>query len=280
MSDEPRLAQQPTLADARHHVTRVRRETRRRLITVSATEMISPRMKRILFTSAALADFESAAPDDHVKLFFPNPATPLAPAARDFTPRSFDRTRQTLAIDFVLHAEGPAASWARGTRPGDVLEVGGPRGSTIVADDFDWYLLIGDESALPAIGRRVEELRAGVPVTTIVAIADAGEEQSFRTAADWRPRWVYRNRQNGDDSATLVRTLESCDPGAGDGFIWIAAETAVARAVRHYALECRRHPADWVKAAAYWTRGRAGEHEGIGEVSSSGGGGGLAKDVR
>jgi hypothetical protein len=33
--------------------------------------------------------------------------------------------------------------------------------------NFDWHLLIGDESALPAIARRLEELQSGVPAVVL-----------------------------------------------------------------------------------------------------------------
>ena len=52
----------------------------------------------------------------------------------------------------MQHDGGPATSWAKAAVPGDTLEIGGPRGPTIVANDFDWFLLVGDETALPAIG--------------------------------------------------------------------------------------------------------------------------------
>src|SRR5215207_5012534 len=156
MTETPRLTEPAAPSSpALHQITRVRRETRRRHATVSAMEMLSPRMKRIVLSSPELADFESSAHDDHVKLFFAAGDAPGSPpSARDFTPRTFDCALQTLTVDFVLHAHGPATSWARDARVGTTLEIGGPRGSTIVRDVFDWYLLIGDESALPAIARR------------------------------------------------------------------------------------------------------------------------------
>ena len=80
---------------------------------------------------------------------------------RDYTPRRYDAGRNELVIDFALHDAGPATDWAAQAEPGQQLAVGGPRGSFVVPDDFDWYLFIGDETALPAIGRRLEELRAG-----------------------------------------------------------------------------------------------------------------------
>jgi NADPH-dependent ferric siderophore reductase len=57
-----------------------------------------------------------------------------------------------------------------------VVEISGPRGSLIISDDFDWWLLIGDETALPSIARRVEGLAAGVHAITLVAVAGAAEE--------------------------------------------------------------------------------------------------------
>lgn len=246
----------------RHEITRVRRETRRRMLTVAATEALTPRMKRIVFTSAELHDFDSASHDDHVKLFFPAGPDGDAPR-RDFTPRAFDPAQGRLIIDFALHEAGPATAWAEGAAVGDPLEIGGPRGSTIVPDDFDWYLLVGDETALPAIGRRVEELRSGVPVTTAAIVADEREIQTFTTGASLNPIWVLRSQCGPDDAQTLRAALAQHPLPPGDGFIWIGAEAAVARAIRTYLVEERGHPRAWIKAAGYWMRGQADAHETI-----------------
>lgn len=251
----------------RHAVTRVRREVRRRTLTVAAVEALTPRMRRIRFTSPDLADFVSAAPDDHVKLFLPASAGDgggvTQACMRDYTPRAFDPERETLTIDFALHEAGPATRWALAARVGDALEIGGPRGSVVVADDFDWYLLIGDETALPAIGRRVEELRAGVPVITVAAVATAAEAQAFETRADWRPAWVARDGGTRDDATLLRAALTDLELPTGDGCVWIAAEARTARSLRGYMIEIRGHPADWVKASGYWLRGEAAVHQAI-----------------
>jgi NADPH-dependent ferric siderophore reductase len=91
-----------------------------------------------------------------------------------------------LVIDFAIHEAGPATKWAIKAAPGDTLDIGGPRGSAVVPDDFDWYLLIGDETALPSIGRRTEELRAGVPVITAVVVDGADSEQVFDAKSAWQ----------------------------------------------------------------------------------------------
>ena len=301
----------PTMTEARprHAVTRVRHDTRRRTLTVTLVERITPGMARVHFASPELRDFASLSPDDHVKLFFPvadgdgsGGGTPM----RDYTPRRFDAEAGTLVIDFALHGAshdhgpdiGPATAWAIAARPGATLEIGGPRGSLVVPDDFDWVLLIGDETALPAIGRRVEALRPGVPVTTIVVVDGAAEQQVFATRADWTPVWVVRQGQGaddaerllaaladharpaadwtpvrlsrrdrgeqgerGDDAALLLGALADHVPPTGEGYVWIAAEARVARALRAHMGEVRRHPEEWMRSSGYWVRGEPGAHE-------------------
>src|SRR6266702_4155120 len=245
----------------RHATTRIRHETRRRTLTVSSTELLTPRMRRFGFPSPDLHDFVSASHDDHIKLFFPGTGADGETAMRDFTPRRFDKTLGTLIIDFALHEAGPATSWATSAQIGDTLQIGGPRGSIVVPDDFDWYLLVGDETALPAIGRRVEELRAGVPVTTF-ALGEAGEINDFPTKAIWTPHWIARNGAS-DDASLLREALANYALPPGEGFVWIAAEASVARSVRSHVVEDLGHPRQWTKAAGYWKRGHAEIHEKI-----------------
>jgi NADPH-dependent ferric siderophore reductase len=249
----------------RHQLLRMRHETRRRTLTLSSIDRITPHMLRLGFISGDLQDFVSASPDDHIKLFLPTAdASPDAkPCLRDFTPRRVDTEGGSLAIDFALHDAGPATQWAASARLGDTLEIGGPRGSTVVPDDFDWYVLIGDETALPAIGRRVEELRAGVPVATFV-ISAPGEKQTFETTAAWSPHWIARTDE-ADDAGLLRAALADYVLPPGDGFIWIAAESSVARSLRSYLIDERGHPRQWSKAAGYWKRGEADAHEKIGD---------------
>src|SRR5690606_39237371 len=132
-----------------------------------------------------------------VKLFFPV-AEGEKPCMRDYTPRAFDTTACTLTLDFAVHEAGPATVWALAARPGDQLEIGGPRGSMVVADDFDWYLLVADETGLPAIGRRLEELRADVPVISAVLVESKADVQAVETAARWSAHWLFRDELGND----------------------------------------------------------------------------------
>ena len=250
----------PTPA-TRHEIKRVKREPKRRTLSVEQVERLTPNMQRIVFTSPELVDFESAGADDHVKLFLADGQGGLC--MRDYTPRSFDRAQGRLTIDFALHEAGPATAWALAAKVGETLQIGGPRGSSLVTDDFDWYLLIGDETALPSIGRRLEELRAGVPVTTVVLVETAADAQEIATRTAWTAKWVAREGQSRDDTALLSAALVELTLPEGDGYVWIGAEGATARSLRAYMAETRGHPKIWMKASGYWAAGDPGAHEKI-----------------
>jgi NADPH-dependent ferric siderophore reductase len=248
----------------RHNIVRMRREVRRRQVTVSSVSRLTPKMQRVTFTSPELHDFESLGFDDHIKLFVPTPTAIGGDGqvcARDYTPRAFDPSQGTLTIDFALHQAGPATAWALAARPGETIEIGGPRGSTIVTDDFDWYLLIGDETALPAIGRRLETLRPGVPVKTMVIVDGPPEHQAVLTPADWEPTWIDRTGATMPDAERLLARLTSAGPlPKGDGYIWIAGEAQLARSLRGHVLATLGHPRPWLKASGYWLSGQANAH--------------------
>jgi NADPH-dependent ferric siderophore reductase len=223
---------------------------------VVSKQYLTPRMLRVEFYSDELRGFSSPSPDDHIKIILPGRGTG-EPVMRDFTPRAWDSNAGTIALDFALHPHGPAAEWTRTAEVGSVLEIGGPRGSTIVPDDFDWYLLVGDAIGLPSIGRRLETLRQGVPVYALVLVEDGAEKQDLATVAACRVDWIESSGNLQEDSKTLVAAAQALEFPAGDGFIWIAAEVSVARDFYRYAVGALHHPKEWVKAAGYWCAGKA-----------------------
>lgn len=263
----------------RHAVARVRHEPRRRLLTVRGVERITPSMARITL-GGDLAGFVSSAYDDHVKVFFPLPGRneptmpeqgPNAPAqaegaerspGRDYTPRRYDIGRNELVIDFALHDAGPATSWATQAAPGQQLAIGGPRGSFVVPDDFDWYLFVGDETALPAIGRRLEELRGGARAIVVAAVAGPDEEQKFDSQADVETVFVHRPPSRADDPAPLLDAVGALAlPRSGDGYAWAAGESQTAKLLRRHLVDERGLDKARVKAASYWKRGAVSIHE-------------------
>lgn len=254
-------------APVTHSIERVRHELKRRQLTVKRVVNVTPKMVRVTLTGESLADFVSASYDDHVKIFVPNGdkghALPPeeAKVGRDYTPRRYDAVLQELDVDFAIHDAGPATAWAMKTSPGDTLEIGGPRGSFVVADDFDWYLFIGDETALPAIGRRLEELRAGARAIVIAEVSDAAEEQTFTSKASFEVTWLHRGMQEAGTTSLADDAVRKLTLPKGDGYVWVGYESGTAKRLRQILVDEKSHPKAWVKAAGYWRRGAANVHE-------------------
>lgn len=233
-------------------VRRVRHEIKRRELHVARVESLSPQMRRVVLHGEALADFESASHDDHVKVFFP---VADGAVARDYTPRRHDRAARELVLDFALHGDGPAADWARQAAPGQPLTVAGPRGSFVVPLDFDWYVLVGDETALPAVARRLEELPAGCRAIVRLSVAPA-DRPRLVSAAALDLQWL-------DGEAALLDAVRALQLPAGHGYAWCAAEAAVAATVRRILVDEKGHDRRAIRAAAYWKRGAVAHHENL-----------------
>jgi len=242
-------------------IHRVTHEVKRRRLDVLRVVDITPRMRRITLGGPELAGFVSLGSDDHIKLMFAQNAAEQAalqsptfnikgdgpqPAMRDYTPRRFDLSLGELDIDFVLHGDGPASTWAEQAQVGQQLYIGGPRGSMIVPDIFDSYLLIGDETALPAIARRLEELPAGRKVLAVIEIADAAEQQALQSAAEVDVIWVLRGQ------ADLLDTVRTLTLPSGALYTFVAMETKLSRQVRRVLLDTHKVDEAFLKAVGYW----------------------------
>jgi NADPH-dependent ferric siderophore reductase len=268
-------SEMPTVERVRHQPP-----PRARLLEVREVEALTPHMLRVVLRGEDWSGFHSAGADDHVKLMFsasgdgppplPNPdpdgprypegVTP--PVMRDYTPRRFDPETGELTIDFVAHGDGPAASWAAKAKAGALLGQGGPRGSLIVSDDFDWYLLAGDETALPSIARRLEELPASARAIVIAEVADVSEQLELETRAKLDLHWLHRGGAEPGATDLIERAIRDLDLPGGDGFAWVAAEADSVRPLRTHLREERGLPKSWTRITGYWKRGASDHHDG------------------
>ena len=232
-------------------ITRVSLPLKRRQLTVKAVSDLTPSLRRITLTGD-LEDFGSPGADDHIKLFFP-PTDCGEPLGRDYTPRYFRPEVQELDIDFVLHDSGVATTWARTARVGDGLQIGGPRGSTLVRYEFDEYLLVADDAALPALARRLEELPARSTVTAFVEVQSAVHELPLPTKADLTLHWLHRKVAEAGSTSLLRDAVSGWQTSTGNVFVWVGAERAAAFGIKEDLLT-RGLDADSMRVTAYWTQ--------------------------
>ena len=240
---------------------------------------VTPRMRRVVLTGDQLRGFTSDTgypvgpfrtenADDHVKVVVLDDAGRVSPPgqadgvldwtpealerSRDYTPRRFDAEAGRLELDFVRHEGGLASAWAEQVRPGDRVHVAGPRGTTVLPPGIDWYLLVGDETALPAIARRIEELPAGTPVTAVVSVADADEVEQLQHEADLDITWVTRDTAGPDAFLEAVRGVRWRD---GQVYAWAAGEAGMLREVRRWLRKDVGVDPAYVDVAGYWRAG-------------------------
>ncbi|MGW6719738.1 siderophore-interacting protein [Streptomyces sp. NPDC054995] len=249
-----------------------------RRVTVRRVEEVTPRMRRVVLGGEDLAAFTRdgvghpgfAAPgfDDHIKLILAadgdvRAALPAqlphgiewTPAehrlTRDYTPRRVDLEAGELHLDFVVHGEGPAESWSAAAREGDELWFVGPKSSLRLPDELDWLLLVGDETALPAIGRFLDERPLDAPVHILVTVSDDAARQELALRDGDTATWVLAGP---GDAAALEAAVRALPVPPGEGYVWAAAESRALLPVRRYLQRERKLPKDRVNITGYWHR--------------------------
>jgi NADPH-dependent ferric siderophore reductase len=244
-----------------------------RLLQVQRTNRITPHMVRVTLGGDALEGFRSDAPDDGSRLFFPPDPTDgswaptvegtglifpdgvTRPPGREYTPRRYDPLAGELDFDFVVHGDGPASTWAANAQPGHYLGVSGPRRSRMLDySTVDWFLLAGDETALPSIGRRLEELPAGMPAFVVIELSDPADEQQLTSQANMTITWVQRSDAEPDTSDLLSNAVRDLTLPDGQGFAWAAGEAASLRSLRRHLLDEREITQEWMRMTGYWKR--------------------------
>jgi NADPH-dependent ferric siderophore reductase len=262
-----------------------RHEMAIRRLTVSHTEQLTPSMVRITLIGDALEYFSAPGPADHVKVFFPDPATRVLTVpelradgihrptdgviiSRDYTPREFRPAAfgaDELDIDFVLHAPdaahgdpkdpaggGPASAWAADAHPGDEIAVAGPRGSRLAPQDVRQAVLIADETALPAFTRWLDLLPEPTRITALLDVADEEVEpyltgeQTARASVEW----LYRV----DGPGQLEEAVRSITFGP-EAYVWAAGEASTLVPVRRYLKREIGLRPDQLDVEGYWKRG-------------------------
>lgn len=161
----------------------------------------------------------------------------------------------TPTIEFALHGDGPAANWASTASVGQRVTIAGPRGSLVIPADYEWHLFVGDETALPAIARRLEELPAGARVV-VLAQVDESDRRAFATAAQLTVEWF-------DEPEQLTEAVRALELPAGEGYAWCAGEARAMAAVRRILVDDKGHDRHAIRAAAYWKLGAVAHHENL-----------------
>ncbi len=219
---------------------RKRRPPRR--VEVIRVEVLSPAMRRITLKGDELEGFTPETPASYIKLIFPEPgqSEPLRPlpdaprpkAMRTYTPLAVRPETLEVDVDFVLHGEGPASTWAAQAQVGQVLFLMGPGPGYAVDTTATQHLLLADDSALPAIETILAALPASAAAQVLLEVISAAEERPLQSAATLEVQWLPRGTDHRAAGQPLEAALRALPAIAADTKIYLACEAAAMRRIR------------------------------------------------
>jgi NADPH-dependent ferric siderophore reductase len=241
---------------------------------VLRTSRVTPHMIRVVLGGEGLAGFPAGEFTDHyVKLLFPPPGATYGapfdveqvrsevpaeqwPVTRTYTVRDWDPASGELTIDFVYHGdEGLAGPWAAAAAPGDRIQFFGPGGGYAPSPAADWHLLVGDESALPAIAAALTRLPAGARALVFAEVDGPAEEQSDLTVGEGvELTWVHRN--GGAPGEAVVAAVRAAALPGGQAHVFVHGEAALVRELRLHLRAQRGLPPELTSISGYWRTGR------------------------
>ncbi|GAB3274939.1 siderophore-interacting protein [Kineosporia babensis] len=241
---------------------------------------LTPGMRRITLAGDQLGGFSSpdgtARPafassgfDDDITFYFPYPGQSAAvlpiqgearltvprdprPLSRAYTVRRWDPETGELDVDFVKHGVGTGTTWAYRAQLGDRVHFSGPSTSKALPADAAWLLVAGDDTALPAISRLLEELPDDARAQVFIEVSDDVHRQDLRKRPGVDVTWLVRNGAPAGTVALLTEAVRSAQWWPGQVFAWLAGEHNAVRDIRRHLVEERDVPKADIDFAGYW----------------------------
>ncbi len=255
-------------------------------VAVARRETISPNFLRLTFAGEALRHFAPWGVDQRIKLVLPLPGGGLADfglladptphpsdwytrwktlpsdernVLRTYTPAAIRPEAGEIDVDLYLHSpDGPASRWARAARVGETLVITGPdvrNGWTGYGihwqppEEYSSFLLVADETAIPAVRGIARSLP---PTARGIAIVEIGDHADDVTVAGLSPQVDVRVVGRGE-TEDAVRAWASPDVDVA----WLAGESGVVTASRRVLVREIGVPRERVAFLGYWREGGA-----------------------
>lgn len=182
-------------------------------------------------------------------------------SVRAYRPADGDRGAE-IDVDFVLHGSaaegtaGPASRWAETCTPGEhVLII--DEGLTFNPErGVDRVLLVGDETALPAIASIAASVPVGATGTAIIEVPSLDDALDFPHPEGLSVEWVLRPHDEQPGALALQRVAE-LDLPAETFHTYAAGEQSLASGVRKLLVGERGVDKNTVSFCGYWKIGAA-----------------------
>ncbi|MFV0633821.1 siderophore-interacting protein [Demequina sp.] len=226
------------------------------VVHVTASEQLSPHLRRVTLGGDALRTWETTGkPDEFVHVHIPgeNPAEGWEDdhdIARHYTIRRWNPEVPSLEIDVVTHGHGRGASWARDAKVGDVCAVSTAHGYYGTPEGSTHRLLVADATGLPAVARILEEASPEETFDVLIELISTDDEIALPSPATVNVEW--RVSGNGRGPSALVSCMRSMPVPSHDTYVWVAGESAESRRARTFIRsEWTRHHSLY-RIVGYW----------------------------
>lgn len=245
-------------------------------LTLKEKQFITPHFIRIILTGENIETFKNTTIGDNNKIFIPPagvneihfpeydseankwiyPAEEVAPSIRTYTHRGIDLNKKELIIDFANHGEtGPASAWALNSKVGDVLGVAMRNERSELYPEVDFYLLVGDATAIPVLGAILETLPETAKGIAIIEVHGEEDKQDLFTKAAIDFQWIYNPEpENGSKITDFVKKIELPE---NSKFAYVATEFASVKEIRNYLRKEKSWTKEELYAYSYWKSGVA-----------------------
>lgn len=199
-------------------------------------------------------------------------------AYRDAEHATFGEAVPEIDIDMVLHAaldgaeipehagdtddsvgdgSGPASEWARTAVAGDRLALLDEGLIYNPTPDAAWQLLVGDESALPAIAGILASSPADLRAEVYLEIPDAADAQELAAPAGVNLHWLVRSDPHDRPGVLALETVRAAQLPAGPSYTFVAGESELPTGLRRHLVNDRKVPKSDISFTGYWRHGRA-----------------------
>jgi NADPH-dependent ferric siderophore reductase len=248
-------------------------------LEVRRREFLTPGFASVALGGPAVRDLLVAGNDQAVRLFFPRAGQTalrmptvsneawiaqllLAPKSvrpwvRNLTLRRVRQADDEIDIEFAVHGDSPLSSWVRRAEPGDpagIFDIG-----TVyrLPEDVEGQLLVGDETALPAILSILDGTPPALTTEVYLEVAAAADIRSVEAPAGVRIHWLSRDDESLRPGTLALDAVRRASLPPGRFYTWVAGESRLATTVRRHLVNDRGVSRRDISFVGYWRLGRS-----------------------
>jgi NADPH-dependent ferric siderophore reductase len=251
-------------------------------LAVVAREQISPHFVCITLGGDDASHLEQSGYDQWGRLFFPAAgqqeiAIPrganwrlqivsgaLRPRIRSYSIRRFGPEIAGFDVEVAVHEStpdgriAPGSNWALTARVGDRVGFFDEGHSYSPTAGSTWQLLVGDESAVPAILAILERTAADLPAEAFLEIpANEDIRDDIVTREGTIIHWLPRNDPSMKPGTLALQAVKDAQLRSGRFYTWAAGESALATGIRRHLVGSHRIPKSDISFTGYWRHGQA-----------------------